>query len=135
MPGYVMADGDRLPASYANFYIANEVVLAPVYGHANDAAAIGILQGLFPAHRIVPDPVRAAGVGHGLDPLRHPAAAAIALRPSQDRAARGARPSRRVVATLIGRCSAAEPSHPAWRRSVRRVTVVPLYTATTLQSL
>ena len=54
MPGYVMAEGDRLPASYANFYIANEVVLAPVYAHGNDALAIGILQGLFPAHRIVP---------------------------------------------------------------------------------
>jgi agmatine deiminase len=54
MPGYVMADGDRLPASYANFYIANEVVLAPMYAHANDAVAISVLQGLFPAHRIVP---------------------------------------------------------------------------------
>jgi len=54
MPGYVMADGDRLPASYANFYIANRVVLAPVYAHANDAVAIEILAGLFPAHRIVP---------------------------------------------------------------------------------
>ena len=54
MPGYVMADDDRLPASYANFYIANRGVLAPMYGHANDAAATGILQQLFPAHRIVP---------------------------------------------------------------------------------
>ena len=31
---------DRLPASYANFYIANNVVLAPVFGHANDARAV-----------------------------------------------------------------------------------------------
>ncbi len=54
MPGHVMADGDRLPASYANFYIANRVVLVPVYAHANDAVAIEILAGLFPAHRIVP---------------------------------------------------------------------------------
>jgi agmatine deiminase len=54
MPGHVMAEGDRLPASYANFYIANRVVLVPVYAHANDAVAIEILAGLFPAHRIVP---------------------------------------------------------------------------------
>ncbi len=54
MPGYVMADGDRLPASYANFYIANQVVLAPMYRHANDAVATAILQELFPAHRVVP---------------------------------------------------------------------------------
>ena len=54
MPGHVMADGDRLPASYANFYIANRVVLVPVYAHANDAVALEILAGLFPAHRIVP---------------------------------------------------------------------------------
>jgi len=56
MPGHLMADGDRLPASYANFYIANRVVLAPIYGHANDQPAIAILQELFPSHRVVPIP-------------------------------------------------------------------------------
>lgn len=54
MPGPVMAEGERLPASYANFYIANGVVLLPVYGHANDTVAAEILQPLFPGHRIVP---------------------------------------------------------------------------------
>jgi agmatine deiminase len=44
---------DRLPASYANFYIANEVVLAPVFGHANDSRAVGTLQRLFPNRRVV----------------------------------------------------------------------------------
>ena len=39
---------DRLPASYANFYIANRVVLAPVFGHANDARALALLEKLFP---------------------------------------------------------------------------------------
>lgn len=54
MPGRVMADDDRLPASYANFYIGNGVVLVPVYRHANDAAAVAVLQGLFPDRRVVP---------------------------------------------------------------------------------
>ncbi len=53
MPGRVMADNDPLPASYANFYIANNVVLLPVYGHANDQRAVDILQPLFPNRRIV----------------------------------------------------------------------------------
>jgi agmatine deiminase len=44
---------DRLPASYANFYIANEVVLAPVFGHANDARAVDTLRRLFPDRRVV----------------------------------------------------------------------------------
>ncbi|HEU4711601.1 MAG TPA: agmatine deiminase family protein [Pyrinomonadaceae bacterium] len=45
---------DRLPASYANFYIANNVVLAPVFGHANDARAVETLQRVFPTRRVVP---------------------------------------------------------------------------------
>ena len=44
---------DRLPASYANFYIANGVVLAPVFGHANDSRALESLQQLFPNRRVV----------------------------------------------------------------------------------
>jgi len=44
---------DRLPASYANFYIANNVVLAPVFGHANDARALETLQRAFPDRRVV----------------------------------------------------------------------------------
>jgi agmatine deiminase len=59
MPGIVGGEStdtrnlDRLPASYANFYIANGVVLAPVFGHANDARAIETLQRLFPDRRVV----------------------------------------------------------------------------------
>lgn len=45
---------DRLPASYANFYIANNVVLAPVFGHANDTRAVETLQRVFPTRRVVP---------------------------------------------------------------------------------
>lgn len=44
---------DRLPASYANFYIANGVVLAPVFGHANDARALETLGRVFPDRRVV----------------------------------------------------------------------------------
>ncbi|MDQ2936078.1 MAG: agmatine deiminase family protein [Acidobacteriota bacterium] len=44
---------DRLPASYANFYIANNAVLAPVFGHANDVRALEILQRLFPDRRVI----------------------------------------------------------------------------------
>ena len=45
---------DRLPASYANFYIANKVVLAPVFGHENDERAISTLQRIFSDRRVVP---------------------------------------------------------------------------------
>jgi agmatine deiminase len=47
-------DLERLPASYANFYIANNVVLLPVFGHANDARAAETLQGVFPERRVIP---------------------------------------------------------------------------------
>jgi agmatine deiminase len=60
MPGIVggtstsTRDLDRLPASYANFYIANNVVLAPVFGHTNDRRAVETLQRVFPARQVVP---------------------------------------------------------------------------------
>jgi agmatine deiminase len=44
---------DRLPASYANFYIANDVVLAPIFGHASDKRALETLQRLFASRRVV----------------------------------------------------------------------------------
>ncbi len=54
MSGVVEYEGQRLPASYANFYIANGVVLLPTYRHReNDAAAIQIMQELFPGRRVV----------------------------------------------------------------------------------
>ena len=54
MPGYI--GSPRLPASYANFYIANKSVLVPVYGHPNDKRAISILEPLFPEREIIPIP-------------------------------------------------------------------------------
>jgi agmatine deiminase len=53
MPGVVEYQGQRLPASYANFYIANEIVLVPTYRHANDAKALAILQAEFPNRRVI----------------------------------------------------------------------------------
>jgi agmatine deiminase len=44
---------ERLPASYANFYIANNVVLAPLFGHTNDALALETLGRVFPDRRVV----------------------------------------------------------------------------------
>ncbi len=52
MPGKVMSDEGRLPASYANFYIANHVVLVPVFGHKNDKFALAILKEMFPKREI-----------------------------------------------------------------------------------
>lgn len=51
-PSPLRHEGLRLPASYANFYIANEIVLAPIFGDANDKVALGILQELFPTRKI-----------------------------------------------------------------------------------
>lgn len=53
MPGLVEYDGQRLPASYANFYIANNVVVLPTYRAANDSKALEILQPLFPGRKVV----------------------------------------------------------------------------------
>ena len=54
MPAPVEYDGARLPASYANFYIANGVVLLPTYRDpANDAESQRVLQELFPTRRVV----------------------------------------------------------------------------------
>jgi agmatine deiminase len=53
MPGKIAAAGARLPASYANFYIGNAVVLVPVFGHSNDAVALGTLRELFPGREVI----------------------------------------------------------------------------------
>lgn len=60
MPGFVTGSAaagernlERLPASYANFYIANGVVLVPVFGHANDRRAVEIIQTLFPTRQAI----------------------------------------------------------------------------------
>ena len=52
-PRAVMMDGVRLPASYANFYIANGIVIVPTFNDANDRVALSTIAELFPGRRIV----------------------------------------------------------------------------------
>jgi agmatine deiminase len=53
MPAPVFFDGQRLPASYANFYIANELVIVPTFNDSNDRAALNALAALFPDRQVV----------------------------------------------------------------------------------
>jgi agmatine deiminase len=53
MPGPLYFEGRRLPASYANFYIANGIVLAPVFNDPNDRVALDILADVFPDRDVV----------------------------------------------------------------------------------
>ena len=52
-PRAVMMDGQRLPASYANFYIANGIVIVPTFNDPNDRVALSTLAELFPSREIV----------------------------------------------------------------------------------
>jgi len=53
MPAPVIFRGQRLPASYANFYIANNCVLVPIFNDPNDRVALNILADLFPTRDVV----------------------------------------------------------------------------------
>jgi len=53
MPAPLAFDGQRLPASYANFYIGNEAVLVPTFNDLRDREALATLAGLFPTRRVV----------------------------------------------------------------------------------
>jgi agmatine deiminase len=53
MPRRIDRAGQRLPASYANFYIANQLVLVPTYRDPNDGKALEILQREFTDRRVV----------------------------------------------------------------------------------
>jgi agmatine deiminase len=80
-PRPVIMNGERLPASYANFYIGNGVVIVPTFNDPNDRVALNTLADLMPAHRIVGihavDLVWGLGTIHCLtqqEPLAHAAA-------------------------------------------------------------
>ena len=53
MPRRKLGGSERLPASYANFYVGNSVVLVPIFDDRNDAAALGTLAEAFPGRRVV----------------------------------------------------------------------------------
>jgi agmatine deiminase len=53
MPAPLFFDGQRLPASYANFYICNRRVLVPTFNDPNDRRALAALAGLFPGREVV----------------------------------------------------------------------------------
>jgi agmatine deiminase len=79
-PRPVVMNGERLPASYANFYIGNGVVVVPTFNDRSDRLALNILSDLMPAHRVVGihavDLVWGLGTIHCLtqqEPLAHAA--------------------------------------------------------------
>jgi agmatine deiminase len=53
MPEPLTFKGRRLPASYANFYVANQSVLVPTFNDPSDRLALGILADLFPGRSVV----------------------------------------------------------------------------------
>lgn len=65
MPAPVYFNNRRLPASYANFYIANSVVLVPVFNDANDAAALKLLAECFKGRQVIPVYCRDLVLGRG----------------------------------------------------------------------
>jgi agmatine deiminase len=53
MPKKIVREGLRLPASYANFYVANACVLVPTFADANDQGALSVLRQCFPDRRVI----------------------------------------------------------------------------------
>lgn len=65
MPEPVWEGGQRLPASYVNFYIANRHVLVPCFGCRRDGEALSILRQVFPGREVVPVDARDLVYGLG----------------------------------------------------------------------
>ena len=78
MPRPLLFAGQRLPASYANFYIANGLVLVPTFNDPNDRIALNTLARLFPGSRSHRHQLHGADLGTGRAAL-HDAAAAGAV--------------------------------------------------------
>ena len=92
MPPPVISDGRRLPASYANFYIGNRVVLMPKFEAATDRRAAAILQECFPGREIVQIPCRDLVVGLGTthcltqqEPAKIPAGSVLSEQETNER--------------------------------------------------
>ncbi len=54
MPRKIVREGQRLPASYANFYVANKVVLLPIFADTHDKWAIAVLEKAYPERKVMP---------------------------------------------------------------------------------
>jgi agmatine deiminase len=54
LPHIVNNDGDRLPASYANYLICNNAILLPIYGEPEDDEAIQVIQDAHPEYEVYP---------------------------------------------------------------------------------
>jgi len=54
MPAKIVREDLRLPASYANFYIANRSILLPTFADRKDAEAVAVLRRAFPTRRVIP---------------------------------------------------------------------------------
>ncbi len=63
--GRVEFEGERLPLTYANFYVTNGSVIVPTYGVPEDGPALEVLAPLFPGRELVPLPARALITGGG----------------------------------------------------------------------
>ena len=53
MPKKIVREGLRLPASYANLYVANTCVLVPIFADPSDEVALSILRECFPSRRVI----------------------------------------------------------------------------------
>ena len=87
LPRPVIFRGQRLPASYANFYIANGVVLMPTFHDPNDRVALNTLAEVFPGREVIGihgvDLVWGLGTLHCMtqqQPARHPTDEDLSLR-------------------------------------------------------
>ena len=58
MPDLISYEGQRLPASYANFYIANHAVIVPTYQCHKDVEALDIIEKCFPGRKVSPNSPR-----------------------------------------------------------------------------
>lgn len=54
LPLVTNEDGDRLPASYANYLILNQHIVMPIYGHSEDESALSIIKSAYPNYTILP---------------------------------------------------------------------------------
>ena len=74
LPEAIQLYGQRLPASYCNFYITNAKVIVPQFGQASDKEAMRIIQEHFPNRSVVGLPSTNLGYGQGSFPLLDPTA-------------------------------------------------------------